>query len=252
MVDGSRLIVGADGCKGGWIAVFHPADAREKLEMRFFPTFAALAEALPQDAIIGIDMPIGLPEQVGAGGRAPDRAARAVLGPRRSSVFSVPSRRAVFAFEQGYPEVCRIARETSEPPWAPSKQSFWLFPRIQQIDIALRADAALEARVFEVHPEVAFRLMQGAPLEHPKKKRGRCFEAGMALRRKLLANEGFAPGIFTQARPRGAGLDDLLDACAVAWSAARIMYGTALLFPPPDADGKVARDAMGMRVAIWA
>jgi len=252
MVDGKKLIAGVDGCKGGWLVVLHLAGKRDRIGMGFFPSFAALAEALPPDAIIGIDMPIGLPEKVGVGGRAPDRATRAILGARRSSVFAVPSRRAVFAFEQGYAEVCRIARETSEPAWAPSKQSFWLFPRIQQIDLALRADPALEARVFEVHPEAAFCLMQNSPLEHPKKSKGRCFEPGMELRKKLLTKEGFPPRIFDEPRPRGAGLDDLLDACAVAWSAERIMYGTAAIFPPREAEEEVARDAMGMKVVIWA
>jgi predicted RNase H-like nuclease len=192
-------------------------------------------------------MPIGLPDHVEAGGRAPDRAARLVLGPRRSSVFSVPARSAVYAFEEGYSQTCDIARHTSSPPWAPSKQAFWLFPRIQEIDRALRADKELARRVFEIHPEVSFATMKGAPLHEPKKKQGRCHPNGMELRKDLLRREGFAGSLLDQALPRGVGLDDLLDACAVAWSAARIKTHEAVVFPnPPDVD------SAGLKVAIWA
>src|SRR5262249_56201559 len=48
-------------------------------------------------AVIAVDIPIGLPEQAGHGGRTADNMVRPFLGARKSSVFSVPSRRAVFA-----------------------------------------------------------------------------------------------------------------------------------------------------------
>lgn len=245
--DEAKRIVGVDGCKAGWIAVSHQAGGLNGPDVHIFKTFLEICQHMPRGSLIGVDMPIGLPDQAGAGGRAPDRAARLVLGPRRSSVFAVPSRAAVYAFERGYAEVRSIARETSSPAWAPSKQAFWLFPRIQQVDLALRADAELASQVFEIHPEVAFRLMNGAPLETPKKKRGRCNPEGMEQRKSLLRQQGFTSAFLDRTPPRGAGLDDLLDACAVAWSTARILAGEALVFPDQP-----ARDEMGLRVAIWA
>jgi predicted RNase H-like nuclease len=140
-----------------------------------------------------------------------------------------------------------VARTTSSPSWAPSKQAFWLFPRIQQVDLALRADGDLAARVFEIHPEVAFRMMQGSPLQEPKKKNGRCHADGMKLRQRLLREQGFPDGLIDQVPPRGAALDDLLDACAVVWSVMRIKNKQAVVFPD-----KPAYDNAGLKVAIWA
>ncbi len=248
MVDGTvEWVCGVDGCKAGWIAVWHPAGDLAVFQIAVFETFADICAHLPRAAMIGVDMPVGLPDHVGAGGRAPDRAARLVLGPRRSSVFSVPSRAAVYAFADGYPQCCAIARNTSSPSWAPSKQAFWLFPRIQQVDLALRADEDLAARVFEIHPEVAFRMMQGSPLQEPKKKNGRCHADGMNVRQQLLRDQGFPDALVGQMPPRGAAIDDLLDACAVAWSVTRIRNKQAVVFPDEP-----VYDSTGLKVAIWA
>jgi len=247
VTEAADWVCGIDGCKAGWIAVSHPAGDLTASKLIVSKTFSDICAHLPRGALIGVDMPVGLPDHVEAGGRAPDRAARLVLGPRRSSVFSVPSRAAVYAFADGYPRTCAVARNTSSPPWAPSKQAFWLFPRIQQVDLALRADADLAARVFEIHPEVAFRMMQGSPLQEPKKKNGRCYADGIKLRQRLLRDQGFPDALVDQVPPSGAALDDLLDACAVAWSASRIKNKQAVVFP--DQPGY---DSAGLRVAIWA
>ncbi len=245
--DGIAWVAGLDGCKGGWIAVLQPVAGRAMAKIAVFKSFSEACVHLPRRTLIGIDIPVGLPEHVEAGGRAPDRAARLVVGERRHSVFPVPSRAAVYAFAQGYPQVCSVARMTSSPSWAPSKQAFWIFPRIQEVDLALRTDAELTGRVFEIHPEVSFRMMRGAPLDEPKKKDGRCHADGMNLRKDLLRAQGFTADLVDQAPPRGAGLDDLLDACAVLWSAARVLNGEALVLP--DLPGV---DDMGLKVAIWA
>jgi predicted RNase H-like nuclease len=240
-------IAGVDGCKAGWIAVVFPRAEPSLAVARIFGTFRDVVAALPPDSVIAIDMPIGLPDQAIRGGRAPDWAARDFLGRRRACVFPVPSRRAVQAFEQGYARVCAIARETSEPPRAPSKQAFYIFPRILQIDALLRRDKSLRGRVFEVHPEVAFALMNGGPLAEPKNMKGRGHAPGLAHRKLLLHDRGFDVAALEARCPRGGGLDDLLDACACAWSAERIVTGEARLFPPEP-----GADAEGLEVAIRA
>jgi predicted RNase H-like nuclease len=122
----SAQIAGVDGCKSGWIAVIFQPDAFGPAEVMVFDTFANLVGWLQPDSIIAVDMPIGLPERAIKGGRAPDWAAKEFLGPRRASVFLVPSRRAVYAreavdaYKQGYRRVCAVARETSDPRRAPS------------------------------------------------------------------------------------------------------------------------------------
>lgn len=241
------FVAGVDGCKAGWIGVYHPIDERMALKIGLFGSFSELCAHLPHETLIGIDMPIGLPDRVEAGGRAPDRAARLLLGPRRASVFSVPAREAVYTFAKGYGEVCAVARATSTPAWAPSIQAYWILPRIQEVDLVLQADKAIAARVFEIHPELSFRTMKDAPLEWPKKKNGRCHAEGMNLRKVLLREQGFPDSVLDGTVPRGAGLDDLLDACAVAWSAARILRREALVLPDPP-----ETDATGLKVAIWA
>ena len=214
--------------------------------MRIVPRFADVLAAPERPAIVAVDMPIGLPERVGAGGRAAENSVRPLLGARQSSVFSVPSRAAIYAAD--YREACRIAQTTSEPPRKVSKQLFNIAPKIREVDEALRADPDAAARVFEVHPELAFwRLNGGRALTEPKKVKSRPYEPGLALRRGLLIAAGFPEGAVNAAPPKGAAADDLLDALACAAIARRLHAGVAQPFPDPP-----PRDAFGLAMAIWA
>src|SRR6478672_7129532 len=116
--DGMSEVAGVDGCPRGWIAVVGAAG--EALRIEVHSTLAALLSAHPGLAAIAVDMPIGLPDRIGPGGRGPEAALRPHLGMRQSSVFSVPSRRAVYTLD--YRQACDAALETSEPPRKISKQ----------------------------------------------------------------------------------------------------------------------------------
>ena len=59
------------------------------------PRFADILGAPEAPAIVAVDIPIGLPERSGYGGRTAENAIRPLLGMRQSSVFSVPSRAAI-------------------------------------------------------------------------------------------------------------------------------------------------------------
>jgi predicted RNase H-like nuclease len=236
-------LAGIDGCPAGWIAAFVRAD---EVRVRVVPRFADVLAAPEAPAVIAVDMPIGLPERAGPGGRAAERAVRPLLGERQSSVFSVPSRAAIAA--ETYGEACAIALATSEPARKVSRQLFMLAPKIREVDAALRADATLAQRVFEVHPEVAFwRLNGDMALSEPKKVKSRPYDAGLALRRKLLIGAGLPPAAVEASPPKGAGPDDLIDALACAAIARRIHAGEARPFPDPP-----ERDASGLTMAIWA
>ncbi|HUI20488.1 MAG TPA: DUF429 domain-containing protein [Methylocella sp.] len=239
-------IAGVDGCKAGWIAVTADLETFGKVQVKIFRSFAELIWERASLAIIAIDMPIGLPDRAIGGGREPDWVARAFLGPQRSSVFPVPSRRAVYAHGKGYPRVCAIARATSDSPRAPSKQLFGILPRIQEIDEILRQDPVLRERVFEVHPEISFQVMNNDhPLPERKKVKGRINEPGMRRRKELLTKEGFPLPFLDQSPPDGAGRDDFYDACACTWSAKRILDGKALVFPSnPPLDGEGLEQAI--------
>ncbi len=237
-------LAGVDGCSTGWVAAFIRPDLGE-VRIRLVPRFADVPAAPEAPAVIAVDMPIGLPERAGLGGRAAERAVRPLLGARQSSVFSVPSRAALAA--EDYREACRIALATSEPPRKVSRQLFMLAPKIREVDACLRADVACAGRVYEVHPEVAFWQLNGErALEQPKKVKSRPYEPGLALRRGLLIAAGFPAAIVGGRPPRGAGPDDLIDALACAAIAQRIHAGRARPFPDPP-----ERDALGLPMAIW-
>lgn len=240
----AEMVAGVDGCPAGWIAVVRPLagpDAHRVIVTSRFDEILAL-----EPHLVAVDMPIGLPERVGLGGRGPERALRPHLGERQSSVFSVPSRAAVHAAD--YRAACEAALATSQPPRKISKQAFFLFPKIREIDALLRAGTAWRERVFETHPEGTFMMLNdGQALAEPKKVKGRPHPPGMALRRTLLAGAGVPAGLLAHPVPRGAGEDDLLDAIACSVTAQRIAAGTARRFAQ-DED----RDAFGLPVAIWA
>jgi predicted RNase H-like nuclease len=253
---GRRTIAGADGCRAGWIAVILAPGGGPGV--RTFPSFSGLLDALPDDALVAVDMPIGLPDFTKRGGRGPETRVRAFLGERQSSVFSIPSRAAVYAFAEPFTTVERwyeghriageAARATSDPPRGVSIQAFAIFSKIREIDALLIERPELRRRVVESHPEVAFWRLNGeVPMRLPKKVKGQVNPAGMAERQALLARLGMPAGFLTRTPPRGAAADDFLDAAALLFVAARLARGEARPFPDPP-----GVDRLGLPVAIWA
>jgi predicted RNase H-like nuclease len=225
-------VLGVDGCRSGWVGVVL-APARPVVGV-LGATIAQVVEAAsaaggPLQAV-GIDMPIHPPE---AGCRQADLAARAHLGRKASSIFPTPARPVLNA--RSYADACAVARALQGR--AISRQAWALRAKILEVGAWLPAAAC---PVYEVHPEVSFSLLTGAPIMAGKRS-----AAGSAARRLALADAGIAvPTDLAEAR--GVALDDVLDAAAVTWSARRIAAGRARSFPdPPErlADGRLA--------AIW-
>jgi predicted RNase H-like nuclease len=238
-------LAGVDGCRAGWIAALVRPSGDEVL-FRVVPRFSDLVATPENPAIIAVDIPIGLPERTGHGGRSAENAIRSLLGARQSSVFSVPSRAALEAVD--YRRACEVALATSDPPRKISKQLFMIAPKIREVDECLRADASLAARVHEVHPELAFWRFNGErALSEPKKVKSKPYEPGLALRRGLLIAAGLPRAAAWSPPPPGAGPDDMLDALACAAVARRIHAGLAKPFPDPP-----PVDSHGLRMAIWA
>lgn len=241
---GAPEIAGVDGCPGGWIAVSHPLDRPDLAQFEIFPTFDELLARTPRFAAIAVDMPIGLPDIAERGGRQADREARTRLGARQSSVFAIPARAAIACTD--YREACDAAFRHSDPPRKIAKQTFNLFPKIRELDQLLTPED--QAWVVECHPEVVFWAMNDeTPLDQPKKVKSRPYGPGLELRRRLLASQGFDPAFLDGPYPSTplASIDDFLDACAAAWTAARLVTGTAQRLPaePPV-------DARGLRMEI--
>src|SRR5690242_9950489 len=155
-------VAGVDGCRAGWIAVLMRANDPRTHRLVVAASLAEIADAPEQPAVIAVDMPVGLPERTRGSGREPEQMIRPLLGQRQSSVFAIPSRRAVHAADYG--EACAVALATSDPPRKVSRQGFAIFPKIREIDALLRARPELAATIYEVHPELAFWALNG---RHP-------------------------------------------------------------------------------------
>ncbi|MEO5323778.1 DUF429 domain-containing protein [Mesorhizobium sp. CC13] len=247
-------VAGVDGCKAGWVAVIRH-DAELLPAARVFAGFAGLLAALPDDATVAVDMPIGLPELSGRGGRGPEALVRPLLGERQSSVFSIPSRAAVHAETAAFTDLdawhaahrraSEVAMRTSSPPRGVSIQAFGIFSKIREIDALMMERPDLRGRVIESHPEVAFWRLNGErAMSLPKKIKSRVNPAGMEERKALLARAGHD---LDRPPPRGAATDDFLDACAMMLVAERHRRGETGSFPTPP-----GYDAHGIPVAIWA
>lgn len=250
------VLAGVDGCKAGWVAAIERAGCEPVLAV--FASFAGLMETLGPHAIVAVDMPIGLPERIGRGGRGPEQAIRPHLGARQSSVFSIPSRAAVYAEPGPFADwnamraarlrADRVARQTSDPPRGLAFQAFTLFPKIREIDTLLRASCDLRERVIECHPELAFWRLNGEKaMTLPKKLKGRIHPPGMAERRGLLMRHGLPEALVAASAPPGAGADDCLDALACLMIARRHEKGLTEAFPDPP-----LTDAHGIPVCIRA
>lgn len=196
---------------------------------------SALAHA-GSEAMVGIDIPIGL---TSVGPRRCDEAARRMLGsPRGCSVFSSPVRGALEG--STYVEVCRLHREIDGR--AISRQAFGLFEKIREVDAYLRTRPDTAVRVFEVHPEVSFALWRGRPMTHGKKS-----PHGRAERRALIESQwlGLIDRLEAQLPRSGYAQDDLLDAIAVLWSTMRHAAQNAVLLP-----SNTEYDSHGLRMQI--
>jgi predicted RNase H-like nuclease len=216
-------VLGVDACKSGWVAV--------RIGESVTAHFAEHVADLPTDvAVIAIDIPIGLPAR---GRRTADVEARALLGLRRSSVFLTPVRAALA--EETHARASAVNRELADEGM--SIQAFGLFPKIREVDTWRRT---VPYRIVEAHPELSFREMAGTPLADAKKT-----WAGLEHRRALLAGQGIHLPADLGEAGRKAAPDDILDAAAVAWTAARVAAGTATPLPnPPDEYDDAS-------VAIW-
>ena len=236
-------VAGVDGCRGGWLCVMRQVEPPFQERAFLARTFQDILTRPDAPSIVAIDIPIGFPERITGAGRDCDCSVRKVLGKRASSVFAAPAR-AVLS-ETDYRPACAAALATSDPPRQISKQMFHLFAKIREVDGALTPGS----RVFECHPEAAFRAMNGCtPLEEPKKLRHRLHSAGLEKRQALLIMHGFSESFLREARfPRSqAGCDDVLDACACSWTAARIFRNEAISFP-----AQFPVDTRGLRMAIF-
>ena len=144
-------MTGVDACAGGWVAVtlaFSASDVAARIQM------APTLDGLSLTGVVGIDMPLGLLE---AGWRDADALARRALGRRGVTVFAIPPRP---VWQQpSYADANRLCRELTGKGL--SAQTWGLRGKLLEADAYRRTSPA---RLYEVHPELAFATLAGAPL----------------------------------------------------------------------------------------
>ena len=236
-------VAGVDGCKAGWVVAVVRATA-PGLELQYpltiesirvSPHFADVLLRTSHCALVCVDIPIGLSD--GPEPRACDVAARRLLGSRASSVFTPPARPCLAA--KSYPEASQTQLQCVGKKL--SKQSFFIMGKIRQVDDLMMP--AMQRRIREIHPEVTFHTLNG---NRPAERRKRSL-AGRNERIALLASifPTAAEMIDAIRRPGAVEADDILDALAAAWTAARAVIGQATPLPEHP-----ATDRKGLRMEI--
>jgi predicted RNase H-like nuclease len=222
------LVAGVDACRNGWVAVVN----RDGVFAAYVIShIAELNEVVPGAQVVAIDIPIGL---LSEGIRTADLMGRDELDTRRSTLFVVPVRSALEAMT--HHEATSISSEKSGV--GISLQSFSLKEKIFEVERWL-PDAPCP--VYEVHPELSFKEMDGTVVTPSKKT-----WAGMTVRRdKLFREQIFLDGVSLEVGARCA-TDDMLDAGAAVWSARRILMKGARSIP-----AQPQRSPEGRDIAIW-
>ena len=226
------MLAGVDGCKGGWVLV-----AEDQAGARTIQRVPTIGDIIAADGIelAIVDIPIGLMDDQP---RAADREARRFLGARGCCVFPAPYRSVVRA--STYPEACALRERIDGKRM--SQQAFGILAKIREVDSTISPD--LQSRVREGHPEVTFAVLEGGTaVPTPKKTR-----SGQEQRRSLL--QAHFPELAEMERkslPKGASMDDLLDAYAMLWTARRVRQGVHLTLPSAP-----QFDSRGLRAEIVA
>jgi predicted RNase H-like nuclease len=228
-------VAGIDGCRAGWVVATLDVSGsgRPRAVVSFEVLLAPVVERLGDGRLvaIGLDMPIGLPD---TGPRLADAEARARLGARRSSLFPTPPRAVLGALD--YADA--LARARSATGRGISRQAFNLLPKMREVAAAV--SPALQPALCEVHPETSFAAIGGRPCRYSKRT-----AEGIAERVALLSPLIDGIGAALAHPVGGATADDVLDACAAAWTAARVAAGIADWLGDRD-----ARDAAGLHLTI--
>lgn len=250
------VVLGVDRQSRTWVGALLPVAGTGAVRLVSAPDIVRLVDRATSQApvaLVAVDIPVGLPD---TGTRQADVLVRRRLGPRASTVFPTPVRDALAAETYAEARAVSVDRTGGRSLAA---QSYGLREAILDVDGYVRAvpvrgsqqaapsgpsdssapSAASRPRVVEVHPELCFAVMAGAPLRTRKKD-----EAGIAERIGLLTAQGIAlpSGLDLSRR----GVDDVLDAAAAAWTAARVLRGAAERVP-----ARPERFSDGLDAAVW-
>ncbi len=203
---------GIDGCPAGWFYV--GTDTKGDCQFGVLEKYSDIGLFAKRAKLTLVDIPIGLLSQ-GDTGRLCDTQARKAIAPRGSSVFPAPARAALL--EHSYFEGSEANRRAVGKKL--SRQTWNIVPKIREVDDYMRS-LDLQAKVREMHPEVAFwALNVRKPLHFGKKTREGAEERLEILTRFLpFAEDCYKDALNTYKRKYVAA-DDILDAMVGAVTA---------------------------------
>ncbi|MHC1599344.1 MAG: DUF429 domain-containing protein [Candidatus Methanospirareceae archaeon] len=208
------MYVGVDGCKKGWFAVSLTED--DEWDIAVFLDASHLLNKIDESSLILIDIPIGLREKENRE-RQCDIEARGLLRPKRaSSVFPAPCRPAIYC--KNYKEASDINEERTGRRL--TLQTWYIIPKIRQVDDLLINHEFAKSRVRETHPEICFWAMAGGhPMRHSKKT-----DEGRSERMQVLQSVyPYTNDIIKRAlcdyKRKEVARDDILDALSAAVTA---------------------------------
>jgi predicted RNase H-like nuclease len=241
--------IGVDRDGSDWIAVGYSEQS---------PMGATVYDTIDQlwvvhgdtaDRIV-VDVPIGLCSSLedpdpcgritdGELSRHCDDLARTVIGSRSSSIFAAPCRTAVELAADGaeYSEVNETNREHTGKGLM--QQAANIAPCIVEVDELLRDDGDPDILV-EGHPEVCFRALGDSDLNHSKKTAPGVDERLSLLESMSEYEQGTWRRLARELADEGhsTGLDDLLDALALAVAAGASFDELQTLPADPPEDGE--------------
>ena len=203
--------IGVDGCKADWISVCFETE-----EILVFKNIKQLVSQYQDNFLIFIDIPIGLASAKNKIRNCEIEARKLLISKRKSSIFPVPCRES--RNEKNYKE----AREINFKVLGRgiSKQTWFIMPKIKELDGFLIDNRSSRSAIKESHPELSFKFLnKSVPLKHSKKTQN-----GIAERLKMLmsynqrSSEIFKKALRTYMRKEVAK-DDILDAMCLAISA---------------------------------
>jgi len=214
------LFLGVDGCRGGWLAINIALD--NSWEVNLFKKFSQLWDNYGEAFLILVDIPIGLRQGNEEKGslerqeRRCDKEARKLLGKRRSSVFRVPCRPAVYA--GSYDEA--IARNERLTGTRIFKATYNIVGKIREVDEFLAANRQAREQVREMHPELCFWSLNGCrPLQYSKNKEKGYLERLQLLQSIYPLSETILNHTLSNYLRKEVKKDDILDALCGAITA---------------------------------
>ena len=226
-------VVGLDGCRKGWCCV----------ELVGAQAFATVLHDIDQvwshfcdSELLLIDIPIGLWDS-GDLQRRCDKAARARLQRRHSSVFTPPLRAALEPPSYSEASACNYQLSGRKL----SRQAWGIAPKIAEVDAFFASQPLARGLLRESHPEILFSCLNGGqPMSFGKKTPRGKSERQAILQRHYSATPELLASVRRRYLKRQVADDDVRDALVAAICAslcARIGLITLPAAPDTDARG---------------